>query len=99
MYAAGNRLAAGNFNPRSPRGERPQLGQYYLVPFKFQSTLPARGATRLIVFLSSFTSDFNPRSPRGERPAGKTVHNLLLYFNPRSPRGERPSKNRLPAGG
>ncbi len=35
----------------------------------FQSTLPARGATWLMVSIVAVVSDFNPRSPHGERPA------------------------------
>ena len=34
-----------DFNPRSPHGERLDLSSFGIVPNKFQSTLPARGAT------------------------------------------------------
>ena len=34
-----------NFNPHSPRGERPAFGQFAYCTGLFQSTLPARGAT------------------------------------------------------
>ena len=34
-----------NFNPRSPHGERPVTGTANTTSNKFQSTLPARGAT------------------------------------------------------
>ena len=56
----------------------------------FQSTLPARGATRLAAVDMVAGGCFNPRSPRGERP-GQGVRNASYYscFNPRSPRGER----------
>ena len=36
---------ASDFNPRSPRGERPDEAASALAKFAFQSTLPARGAT------------------------------------------------------
>ena len=36
---------------------------------KFQSTLPARGATGCAAFIFCDLADFNPRSLRGERPA------------------------------
>ena len=36
-----------HFNPRSPHGERPKGGEGRGKACKFQSTLPARGATRL----------------------------------------------------
>ena len=79
-----------NFNPRSPRGERPpdSIGQrrgqcisihapregsdgaiYFFdgKTMKFQSTLPARGATTLAGTPRITAKNFNPRSPRGER--------------------------------
>ena len=38
--------ATRNFNPRSPHGERqPRVGSHFMI-WIFQSTLPARGATR-----------------------------------------------------
>ncbi len=60
------RRARRDFNPRSPRGERLLLTRRYLKDYKFQSTLPAWGATYGTI-TSSASSDFNPRSPRGER--------------------------------
>ena len=39
----------GYFNPRSPHGERPKTPDWVLTRFVFQSTLPARGATALLV--------------------------------------------------
>ena len=38
--------AAKDFNPRSPHGERRPPRPALAIPTKFQSTLPARGATR-----------------------------------------------------
>ena len=38
---------AAHFNPRSPHGERPQRVEIILGNERFQSTLPARGATYL----------------------------------------------------
>ena len=58
--------ALRHFNPRSPRGERPHAFRCVSWHIKFQSTLPAWGATyrsrRSVPCLH-----FNPRSPRGER--------------------------------
>ena len=34
-----------DFNPRSPHGERPRVHAHGLADVRFQSTLPARGAT------------------------------------------------------
>ena len=36
------------FNPHSPRGERPSSFDRGLYDFLFQSTLPARGATKCV---------------------------------------------------
>ena len=55
----------------------------------FQSTLPARGATRSSNLLHSFGVNFNPHSPRGERPKGQIPTWIRFDFNPHSPRGER----------
>ena len=43
------KLDAENFNPRSPHGERHGDLHELDYPLKFQSTLPARGATRRAV--------------------------------------------------
>ena len=56
-----------NFNPRSPHGERHVDKLEFRVIRAFQSTLPARGATRSPVRQCYVSSDFNPRSPHGER--------------------------------
>ena len=56
---------------------------------KFQSTLPARGATCLRRARRSLRAYFNPRSPRGERRSRGKLRRSHGYFNPRSPRGER----------
>ena len=56
----------------------------------FQSTLPARGATRHDKHRYARRTGFNPRSPRGERHADRFRQKSEGRFNPRSPRGERP---------
>ena len=60
------------------------------MAFRFQSTLPSRGATRPFPTTGNVFENFNPRSPRGERP-GRPALSLRSrgHFNPRSPRGER----------
>ena len=59
--------------------------------YRFQSTLPARGATRAGADASAGRrEDFNPRSPHGERPQGSARRRARFAdFNPRSPHGER----------
>ena len=56
---------------------------------KFQSTLPARGATATVSSTRPIALYFNPRSPHGERHRQlKTIYQQR-NFNPRSPHGER----------
>ena len=56
-----------HFNPRSPHGERPKGGEGRGKACKFQSTLPARGATASCPSHPAPPAHFNPRSPHGER--------------------------------
>ena len=88
--------AAGNFNPRTPRGVRPLvllLGQGLSI---FQSTHPARGATA-----TTSLSPSNPRQFQSTHPArGATVCWHYAYFvfgnfNPRTPRGVRPTRSTI----
>ena len=81
-----------DFNPRSPRGERliwrSNSFQRIVV---FQSTLPARGATRIPgvmpdnVFIISIHAPREGSDAYARRHAGQRFND----FNPRSPRGER----------
>ena len=79
-----------HFNPRSPRGERRSA---ILSPFaspRFQSTLPARGATS-VDDSGKPTAWISIHAPR----EGSDLQNIKRRasrrnFNPRSPRGERP---------
>ena len=88
---------AGDFYPRSPRGERPITGRSEELYTAFLSTLPARGATGRTGRNSLLSDHFYPRSPRGERrPASRHGHGARPYFYPRSPRGERHTWSRNP---
>ena len=81
---------ASDFNPRSPHGERQKYSE--ILPkrkTKFQSTLPARGATRFSMLADTTFKHFNPRSPHGERQNSSGSYTAGLHFNPRSPHGER----------
>ena len=88
----------GDFNPRSPHGERPRPFCRCSQIKRFQSTLPARGATkrrRKSVPAKSFQSTLPARgatSNRGNDAAGGR------NFNPRSPHGERRSRPSALAG-
>ena len=79
-----------NFNPRSPYGER-RLPVYIVLPRRqFQSTLPLRGATKIlkkVLFSEVFQSTLPLRGATGRRQKGG---GNPPDFNPRSPYGERP---------
>ena len=75
-----------NFNPRSPHGERHQNPfMANCCDYKFQPTLPARGATVCVSCIAINKRYFNPRSPHGER---RGVCDLLVahaVFQPTLP--------------
>ena len=63
-------------------------------PGRFQSTPPARGATRDVQGNVPGHHDFNPRPPRGGRLHHRRRRTARhLYFNPRPPRGGRQGRN------
>ena len=67
---------------RCPQPELPKT--------QFQSTHPARGATRCSRGCLDTRSNFNPRTPRGVRPLFVSAFDQYDYdFNPRTPRGVR----------
>ena len=78
------------FNPRSPRRERLKNSTRNRIAIRFQSTLPAKGATPFRSTRDVFgnISIHAPRegSDRRKRRDGASTR----YFNPRSPRRERP---------
>ena len=65
--------ASADFNPRSPHGERQFLYVCVSERKRFQSTLPARGATTDALPIFSCSGNFNPRSPHGERLISPSV--------------------------
>ena len=86
----GKAIEVIHFNPRSPHGERRPPRPALAIPTKFQSTLPARGAT------TDGDAQAPPRkisihAPRtGSDFCGFPTTFALQNFNPRSPHGERP---------
>ncbi len=74
----------------APRtGSDQRIHQHLTFANRFQSTLPARGATANGVLSVQGNNDFNPRSPHGERRIRCCTSRRGRYFNPRSPHGER----------
>ena len=81
----------GDFNPRSPCGERlPAVSGWRLSP-DFNPRSPC-GERRGYPGRPPGYRDFNPRSPCGERPWLPASPSSGRYFNPRSPCGERPGR-------
>ncbi len=82
-------VLAFNFNPRSPHGERQVDGVHVATKGLFQSTLPARGATRRRKrdVHGDAISIHAPRT--GSDPCTKGGGADPAHFNPRSPHGER----------
>ena len=68
----------GNFNPRSPHGERREAVFGAVTLLAFQSTLPARGATFCCMGFAPATRNFNPRSPHGERLRKVTILSIRI---------------------
>src|SRR5699024_9580919 len=78
------------FNPRSPRGERPVAAHDTARRTLFQTTLPARGATRRSLRPLPCLIHFNPRSLRGERQPLRAGAAAKKRFQSTLPQGERP---------
>ena len=82
---------SGHFNPRSPHGERRSSVMASYSDLSFQSTLPARGATRSGCWISRAKEPFQSTLPaRGATHYKRTNGEGRCNFNPRSPHGERP---------
>ena len=84
-YASGG-ASSYYFNPRSPHGERPGVRMYPPIPNLFQSTLPARGATRYIFSRLLVRMGFQSTLPA--RGATGYPHHALqgLYISIHAPR-------------
>jgi len=87
-----------SFNPRAPRGARQRHYNVAEGELMFQSTRPARGATRAGRKSTSRTFRFNPRAPRGARPCCFPSCSAIALVSIHAPRagrdGVRPSSSR-----
>ena len=77
---------AGDFNPRSPHGERRRQGPKKDQENLFQPTLPARGATNPRRNHARQQIYFNPRSPHGERRHKKGAVKIGRAISTHAPR-------------
>ena len=59
-----------NFNPRSPRGERPAMENMIGYAICISIHAPREGSDKKRGEPGGTAEDFNPRSPRGERHGG-----------------------------
>ena len=78
-----------NFNPRSPCGERPAAMYDSSPGFRFQSTLPMRGATVSFVAIYGIEVISIHAPHAGSDKTQSAASSGRSYFNPRSPCGER----------
>ena len=85
------RAAAPTISIHAPRtgSDGRDIRMPQIIFNKFQSTLPARGATCSHDGCIATHIHFNPRSPHGERHALPILRSKPQNFNPRSPHGER----------
>ena len=77
-------MGYGDFNPRSPYGERPDGHNWPNLALIFQSTLPLRGATTHLTTPAG-TPNFNPRSPYGERPSRRLSGGGIFFISIHAP--------------
>ncbi len=82
------------FNPRAPRGTRLNIRSQIESVELFQSTRPARDATRAPRIRCSGRLCFNPRAPRGTRQAQVNVDVVGLSVSIHAPRAGRDRRNR-----
>ena len=80
-------LLSINFNPRSPRGERLPFGADLINSNRFQSTLPAGGATYQRLIKSPLSSIISIHAPRGGSDNSFLRHFLTTLISIHAPRG------------
>ena len=86
----------GDFNPRSPCGERPDQAVIYCRYTQISIHAPRVGSDDRAGRKPCCKRYFNPRSPCGERrPSALACSPGGPYFNPRSPCGERLARFRV----
>ena len=78
--------ATKNFNPRSPRGERPPNDIIYSLNLCISIHAPREGSDQRLKVRLKATKNFNPRSPRGERPPNDIIYSLNLCISIHAPR-------------
>ena len=92
------RLYRLHFNPRPPRGGRPDLTDLTAYALHISIHALREEGDTAVSFPASCRDNFNPRPPRGGRHRRWTAcPDGRRYFNPRPPWGKRPDKPKTPA--
>ena len=76
----------GNFNPRSPHGERHQHLRRYLILCYISIHAPRTGSDAQNVGQNYIADNFNPRSPHGERRDRRADNSLACAISIHAPR-------------
>ena len=84
---------AAYFNPRSPHGERRQVGRDSLIASQISIHALLTESDRANAHVPHVCNDFNPRSPHGERPSFFLLHHIdgCLFQSTLSSRRATPS--------
>ena len=85
-------ITVGDFNPRSPHGERHETINRNRELQDFNPRSPHGERLYSTSENDCLRFHFNPRSPHGERPRDGRNFAVAFDFNPRSPHGERQRK-------
>ena len=88
----------GNFNPRSPCGERQRIRMVQAAALAISIHAPHAGSDRRLMTMATTKGDFNPRSPCGERRGSKRRKKIRRQFQSTLPmRGATPNFSRFSA--
>ena len=94
-YSSGNSHLFQGFNPRSRKGSDPiDLPREGIITVSIHA--PARGATRIPVFIPARSLCFNPRSRKGSDAVPIMIYESDCRFQSTLPQGERQIKSFLP---
>ena len=90
MVRRQRRRAGQHFYPRSPRGERRNIGIHVCIPFLISIHAPREGSDRDVLVLNVKAQSISIHAPReGSDPLQHRHLRQQRDFYPRSPRGER----------
>ena len=76
-----------DFNPRSPRGERPSFPLFLICLYIISIHAPRGGSDNFPIWRCVLINYFNPRSPRGERLEVCNGQVVPVFISIHAPRG------------